>query len=270
MTYCCVSGYMPFCWHRRQPLVVAGGGQRRDRRRSQSSSECSSSTPPRTLSAADAGASGGPPVSSVCWIHSHVPGRICITPRASALETRSLLKPLSCQAIASASDGGTPLAAAIGADLGRGDALGRRVRRVGRRPLGRRADRLRGRGARRADRRDVDVGAARRQAEHRAGDQVPVGVQAVGGGERIDAHAGPRGDRRQRVARLDDVGAAAAARARGVAGTHRPARGAGAGGAHVPMSRKAFGFRPLAAASGSTLTPARAAIADSVSPGCTT
>ena len=35
-----------------------------------------------------------------------------MTPRASALETRSLLKPLSCQAIASASDEGTPLAAA--------------------------------------------------------------------------------------------------------------------------------------------------------------
>ena len=33
-------------------------------------------------------------------------------PRASALETRSLLKPLSCQAIASASAPGTPFAAA--------------------------------------------------------------------------------------------------------------------------------------------------------------
>ncbi len=33
-------------------------------------------------------------------------------PRASALDTRSLLKPLSCQAMASASDGETPLVAA--------------------------------------------------------------------------------------------------------------------------------------------------------------
>ena len=38
----------------------------------------------------------------------------------------------------------------------------------------------------------------------------------------------------------------------------------------VPVSRNAFGLRPLAAASASTLTPDRAAIADSVSPGCTT
>src|SRR3954451_6396202 len=36
----------------------------------------------------------------------------CITPRALALETIRLLKPLSCQAIAVASEAGTPLAAA--------------------------------------------------------------------------------------------------------------------------------------------------------------
>src|SRR5947209_19572792 len=70
-------------------------------------------TPPRTLSAADAGASGGPPVSREFWIHCQVPGRICITPRASALETRSLLKPLSCHAIAAANEAGTPFAEAI-------------------------------------------------------------------------------------------------------------------------------------------------------------
>src|ERR1700724_3789895 len=69
------------------------------------------STPPRTLSAAEAGASGAPELRSL-WIHCQVPGRICITPRASALETRSLLKPLSCQAMASASQAATPLAAA--------------------------------------------------------------------------------------------------------------------------------------------------------------
>src|SRR3954451_24526634 len=36
----------------------------------------------------------------------------CITPRALAPETMELLKPLSCQAIAAASEGETPLAAA--------------------------------------------------------------------------------------------------------------------------------------------------------------
>src|SRR4051794_447324 len=36
----------------------------------------------------------------------------CMTPRALAEETIALLKPLSCQAIAVARDGGTPLAAA--------------------------------------------------------------------------------------------------------------------------------------------------------------
>ena len=38
----------------------------------------------------------------------------------------------------------------------------------------------------------------------------------------------------------------------------------------VPINRNAFGLRPLAAASESTLRPARAAIAESVSPGWTT
>src|SRR4051812_50052297 len=36
----------------------------------------------------------------------------CMTPRALAAETIALLKPLSCQAIALASEAGTPLAAA--------------------------------------------------------------------------------------------------------------------------------------------------------------
>src|SRR3954454_11349685 len=43
------------------------------------------------------------------WTHAQVPGRTCITPRAFALETIALLKPLSCQAIAEASEAGTPL-----------------------------------------------------------------------------------------------------------------------------------------------------------------
>ena len=45
--------------------------------------------------------------------HFQVPGRICITPRAFALETSALLKPDSCHAIALAMLPGTPLAAAI-------------------------------------------------------------------------------------------------------------------------------------------------------------
>src|SRR5882757_7499240 len=40
---------------------------------------------------------------------SQVPGMTCITPRALAAETIELLKPLSCHAIAEASDAGTPL-----------------------------------------------------------------------------------------------------------------------------------------------------------------
>ena len=43
---------------------------------------------------------------------SHVPGITCITPRALAEETIALLKPLSCQAIAAASEGETPFAEA--------------------------------------------------------------------------------------------------------------------------------------------------------------
>src|SRR5947209_16454847 len=49
----------------------------------------------------------------VDWIQFHVPGRICMTPRASELDTSALLKPLSCHATAAASDPGTPWAAAI-------------------------------------------------------------------------------------------------------------------------------------------------------------
>src|SRR5436305_851962 len=45
----------------------------------------------------------------LCWTHSHVPGSTCMTPRALAAETIALLKPLSCQAIAEASEAGTPL-----------------------------------------------------------------------------------------------------------------------------------------------------------------
>src|ERR1019366_1670596 len=66
----------------------------------------------RTLSVAEAGERGVEPARF--WpIQFQVPGSICITPTAPVLETRSLLKPLSCQPIAAASDGDPPLAAAI-------------------------------------------------------------------------------------------------------------------------------------------------------------
>src|SRR5919197_4888007 len=68
-------------------------------------------TPACTLSEAELALSG---VSArLLLIQDQVPGRICITPRALAVETRSLLKPLSCQPIAAASEAGTPWAAAI-------------------------------------------------------------------------------------------------------------------------------------------------------------
>src|SRR4051812_30181458 len=69
------------------------------------------SEPARTLSSADDG--------SRCvrerfaWTHCHVPGRICMMPRALAPDSIALLLPLSCQAIAAASEPGAPCCAAI-------------------------------------------------------------------------------------------------------------------------------------------------------------
>src|SRR3954470_14650662 len=68
-------------------------------------------TPAVTLSDADVGLSGRP--ARLRCTYSHVPGITCITPRAFALDTMPLLKPLSCQPMADASDAGTPFAAAI-------------------------------------------------------------------------------------------------------------------------------------------------------------
>src|SRR3954449_8888382 len=91
------------------------------------------STPACTLSAAELALRGD--TARLLLIHDQVPGRICITPRALALDTRSLLKPLSCQPIALASDDGTPWAAAISeivveltrSGVGYGGALGTTV-----------------------------------------------------------------------------------------------------------------------------------------------
>src|SRR3954453_3791812 len=65
----------------------------------------------RTLSAAEDG-SRCVRVRFDCT-HSQVPGRICMTPRALAPESIALLLPLSCQAIAAASEPGAPCCAAI-------------------------------------------------------------------------------------------------------------------------------------------------------------
>src|SRR3954453_15366258 len=64
------------------------------------------------LSTAEFGFSGFEP-ARLRFTQSQVPGMICITPRAFALETIELLKPDSCQAIAEARPAGTPFWAAI-------------------------------------------------------------------------------------------------------------------------------------------------------------
>src|SRR5436190_11221829 len=66
--------------------------------------------PALTLSIAEFGSSVRP--ARFCSTQDHVPGRTCITPRALAADTTSLLKPLSCHATAAASDGETPCCAA--------------------------------------------------------------------------------------------------------------------------------------------------------------
>src|SRR3954464_16043033 len=71
------------------------------------------STPAPTLSIALLGSSRRS--ARFFGTQSHVPGSTCITPRALALETMELLKPLSCQAIADARPAGTPLRLATAA-----------------------------------------------------------------------------------------------------------------------------------------------------------
>ena len=51
------------------------------------------SEPAATLSVAEAGLSCEE--ARLSWIHVHVPGMTCMTPRAFAPETMALLKPLS-------------------------------------------------------------------------------------------------------------------------------------------------------------------------------
>ena len=48
----------------------------------------------------------------LAWTQLHVPGMTCMTPRALAGEIIALLKPLSCHAMAAASDDGAPDCAA--------------------------------------------------------------------------------------------------------------------------------------------------------------
>src|SRR3954453_9278334 len=68
------------------------------------------SEPARTLSGADDGSRCVR--ARFAWTHCHVPGRICMTPRALAPESIALLKPLSCHAIAVARDPGARCCAA--------------------------------------------------------------------------------------------------------------------------------------------------------------
>ena len=87
------------------------------------------------------------PTPRLLWTQFHVPGMTCMIPRAFALDTTALLKPLSCQAIAAASDAGR---AVLGRQLL--DALGAQPAGAWHRP-GLRDDahgRRRHRGARRA------------------------------------------------------------------------------------------------------------------------
>ena len=143
----------------------------------------------------------------------------CMTPRAFALETISLLKPLSCQPIAAASEAGTPLAADA-LDRAGADARRRRLRGGGR-------DDARGRrGLRRASRR----GRARGQLEDGAGEQHAFGSRPF-----IAAIARRRRPRRreagQRVARRAPcsrpwAAGAAVARCGGGRGGAAPAAGA--------------------------------------------
>src|SRR3954470_14553040 len=69
------------------------------------------SDPARTLSTADDGSRRAR--ERFACTHAHVPGRICMTPRAFAPESIPLLKPLSCHAMAVASDPGAPCGPAI-------------------------------------------------------------------------------------------------------------------------------------------------------------
>src|SRR3954464_9272393 len=69
------------------------------------------SDPARTLSTGEAGLRRVR--ERFACTHCQVPGRICMTPRAFAPESIPLLKPLSCHAIAVASELGAPCWAAI-------------------------------------------------------------------------------------------------------------------------------------------------------------
>src|SRR3954468_24287295 len=137
------------------------------RRRSATYSE-----PARTLSAGDDGSSRVR--ARFACTHCHVPGRICITPRALAPDSIALLLPLSCQAIAAASDPGAPCWAAIEPtwpDVRRpGDAAGGAARAGGEAP-GRRGGRRRRRDRALRRRRGGHDRRAGRQLDDRAGEE---------------------------------------------------------------------------------------------------
>ena len=144
-----------------------------------------------------------------------------MTPRASALETRSLLKPLSCQPIASASEAGTPLASAIEPTWP--DVTRSGVGNGGRSAIPRRPPRPAARMRRRDE--DDDAAALPDRSEHRAGDQDAFASRPLAAASDGDAQPRAGRDRGQRVAGLDDVGAARRARLARAHRHHGPGSG---------------------------------------------
>ena len=153
------------------------------------------SEPARTLSEADCGFSGV--AARFLLTQSHVPGMTCMMPRALADDTIALLNPLSCQAIAAASEAGAPCCAASALTcsalrrpgVGTGFAAG--------------TTRVAGAGAaafagRRSTHRQLDDG---------SGQQMGGRAQAVHVGHLRRRDARLRGEPAQRVTGAHDVGA---------------------------------------------------------------
>ena len=183
----------------------------------------------------------------------------CMTPRALAGEIIALLKPLSCHAMAAASDDGAPDCAArvpTCPALSRpGEAIGAACGTIVRAGAG--AVAL--------------IVAPGGELDDGAGDELGGGVQAVHVRHLSRGHARRGGQAAERVAGAHLVGAhrlggALRGGGRGLgdrraARSRQPQRGA-------RMTHESS-FSPLAAASELSDTPWRAAMALSVSPGCT-